>query len=99
MSDRHPPKEQPHDGAIIATPVLKRLSDVTPRPVEWLWAGRFAIGKLTLRQAPLRRVVPKAPPPPPDPAVAARIAESLPQIEDEALRQAIARLGAAIKRK
>jgi len=48
MSDRPYPKEQTGDGAIIATPVLKRLSDVTPRPVEWLWAGRFAIGKLTL---------------------------------------------------
>lgn len=36
------------DGAIIATPVLTRLSDVTPRPVEWLWPRRFAIGKLTL---------------------------------------------------
>ncbi|MGA7975044.1 MAG: DUF721 domain-containing protein, partial [Pseudolabrys sp.] len=42
---------------------------------------------------------PKPAPPPPDPAVAARIAEGLPQIEDESLRQALARLGAAIKRK
>ncbi|MDO8629885.1 MAG: AAA family ATPase, partial [Phycisphaerales bacterium] len=43
-----PNAQEFHDGAIIATPVLKRLSDVTPRPVEWLWSGRFAIGKLTL---------------------------------------------------
>jgi hypothetical protein len=33
----------------------------------------------------------------PDPAVAARIEASLTQIEDEALRAALARLGAAIK--
>jgi hypothetical protein len=35
----------------------------------------------------------------PDPAVATRIADALPAIEDEGLRQAIGRLGAAIKRK
>jgi hypothetical protein len=61
--------------------------------------GWQAIGRIALRQAPLRRRVPKKAPAPPDPAVAARIAESLPGIEDEALRQAIGRLGAAIKRK
>ena len=61
--------------------------------------GWQAIGRIALRQAPLRRRVPKKAPAPPDPAVAARIAESLPGIEDEALRQAIGRPGAAIKRK
>jgi len=61
--------------------------------------GWQAIGRIALRQAPLRRRVPKKAPAPPDPAVAARIAESLPGIEDEARRQAIGRLGAAIKRK
>jgi hypothetical protein len=61
--------------------------------------GWQSIGRIALRQAPLRRRVPKKAPAPPDPAVAARIAESLPGIEDVALRQAIGRLGAAIKRK
>jgi hypothetical protein len=61
--------------------------------------GWHAIGRLALRQAPLHRRVPAAPPPPPDPAIAARIAKDLPEIEDEDLRQALARLGAAIKRK
>ena len=28
--------------------VLKRLSDVVAVPIEWLWPGRFAIGKLAL---------------------------------------------------
>jgi hypothetical protein len=61
--------------------------------------GWQAIGRIALRQAPLRRREPRKAPPPPDPAVAARIAESLPEIEDENLRQALARLGASIKRK
>ncbi len=61
--------------------------------------GWQAIGRIALRQAPLRRRAPPAPPPPPDPAMAARIAEGLPDIKDEDLRQALARLGAAIKRK
>jgi hypothetical protein len=29
-------------------PVLKRLSDVVPREVRWLWPGRIALGKITL---------------------------------------------------
>ncbi|HZL31975.1 MAG TPA: DciA family protein [Pseudolabrys sp.] len=61
--------------------------------------GWQAIGRLALRQAPLRRRTPALPPPAPDPAVTARIAEGMPQIEDEDLRQALARLGAAVKRK
>jgi hypothetical protein len=60
--------------------------------------GWQAIGRIALRQAPLRRRAPAAPPPPLDPEVAQRIAASLP-IEDEDLRQALARLGASIKRK
>jgi hypothetical protein len=61
--------------------------------------GWQAIGRIALRQAPLRRHEPPTPPPPLDPEVTARIAASLPAIEDETLRQALARLGAAIKRK
>jgi hypothetical protein len=61
--------------------------------------GWQAIGSIALRQAPLRRRESPTPPPPPDPAVAARIAEGMPEIADEDLRQALARLGAAIKRK
>jgi hypothetical protein len=61
--------------------------------------GWQAIGRIALRQAPLRRREPPKAPPPPDPSVAARIAEGLPEIKDEDLRQALARLGAAIKQK
>jgi hypothetical protein len=58
--------------------------------------GWQAIGRIALRQAPLRR---REQPSRhlPDPAKAARIAETLPEVKDEDLRQALARLGAAIK--
>ena len=77
---------------------IQHLSAVILERVNRFFGWR-AVGRLALRQAPLRRRAPKPVPPPPDPAVAARIAEGLPQVEDESLRQALARLGAAIKRK
>ena len=63
--------------------------------------GWQAIGRIALLQVPPSGAphTPPTPPPPLDPEVAARIAASLPAIEDEDLRQALARLGAAIKRK
>jgi len=61
--------------------------------------GWPAIGRLSLRQAPLRRHAPPAPPAPPDPVETARIAASLPEIKDDNLKTALARLGAAVKRK
>lgn len=77
---------------------IQHLSSVILERVNQFFGWR-AIGRLALRQAPLRRRTPTTAPPPPDPATTARIAESLPQIESEDLRQALARLGAAIKRK
>jgi hypothetical protein len=35
-------------GPIRGAPVLRRLADVKAEPVEWLWPGRIALGKLTL---------------------------------------------------
>lgn len=61
--------------------------------------GWQAIGRIALRQAPLRRPAAKKRPAPADPAAAARIADALPDIKDDDLRNAIGRLGAAIKRK
>jgi len=61
--------------------------------------GWQAIGTIALRQAPLRRRDKPAPPPPPDPAVMARLAAVMTEVHDPGLRQALARLGAAIKRK
>ena len=59
--------------------------------------GWRAVGRLALRQAPLRRGAHKkirgA-----DPAATARIAANLTDIGDEAMKDALARLGASIKR-
>jgi hypothetical protein len=60
--------------------------------------GWNAVGKLALRQAPLsRRNQPKRPRPP-DEREVAEVAKTLSSVEDEELRAALARLGAAIKR-
>jgi len=59
--------------------------------------GWRAVDRIGLRQAPLHRSSRK-PAPALDPAVQARIAASLPEITDEGLRSAVARLGAAVRR-
>jgi hypothetical protein len=59
--------------------------------------GWQAIGRIAIRQAPLRRRE-TAPPRKIDEEAAARIAEALPDVKDDSLKQALARLGAAIKR-
>jgi hypothetical protein len=59
--------------------------------------GWRAVERIALRQAPLRNAL-RQPVPTPDPAAAARIAASMPEIADDELRQALARLGAAVKR-
>jgi len=58
--------------------------------------GWQAIGQIALRQAPLAR---REQPTPrrADPEAAARIADTLTDIADDGLRQALARLGAAVK--
>jgi hypothetical protein len=59
--------------------------------------GWQAVAELRLRQAPLgRRQKPK--PPTVDHATAERIASSLTEISDEKLKQALARLGAAVEK-
>lgn len=58
------------------------------------WRG---VGRIALRQAPLRRGKRK-PQRGADPAAMARIAATLPDIADDGLKQALARLGAAIKK-
>src|ERR1700759_5304143 len=60
--------------------------------------GWSAVGKLAFRQAPLSRPRRQTRPAPPDPKAVAREAERLGDIEDEELKTALARLGAAIKR-
>ncbi len=77
---------------------IQHLSSVILERVNRFF-GWQAIGRLALRQAPLRRKVPKARPAPPDPVMVARLAADMPDIEDEGLRNALARLGTAIKTK
>ena len=60
--------------------------------------GWSAVGKLAFRQAPLSRPRRPVRPGPPDPKAVAKVAEGLVDIEDEELKSALARLGAAIKR-
>ncbi len=59
--------------------------------------GWRAVERIALRQAPLRRASRRLAAAP-DPVAAARIAATMPQIADEDLRQALARLGAAVRR-
>ena len=59
--------------------------------------GWQAVGRVTLRQAPLTRRPKRPPPRQVDPAEAERIARTLP-VADDGLRAALGRLGAAVKR-
>jgi hypothetical protein len=58
--------------------------------------GWQAVGRLALRQAPLTRPEKRAARAGPDPAKVAEIAETLAAVEDDALRSALARLGASL---
>jgi hypothetical protein len=73
---------------------IQHLTDVICERVN-RFLGWRAIARIALRQAPLRRAAPRSSPAA-DAAAAARIAGSLPEIADEELRQALARLGAAV---
>jgi hypothetical protein len=76
---------------------IQHLSDVILERVNQFF-GWQAVGGVRLRQAPLsRRAVPKALRLP-DPATLAHFEANLPEIRDEKLRQALARLGAAMHR-
>jgi hypothetical protein len=75
---------------------IQHLANVVCERVNGFLGWR-AVDRLALRQAPLRRALRKTLTPA-DTAAAARIAASLPDIADEDLRQALARLGAAVKR-
>jgi hypothetical protein len=74
---------------------IQHLSNVICDRVN-RFLGWGAINRIALRQAPLRRVERKRTRHP-DPAATSRIAETLGDVADDDLRQALARLGAAIK--
>jgi hypothetical protein len=76
---------------------IQHSSDVILQRVNRFF-GWSAVGKLALRQAPLsRRDRPKRPRPP-EPKEVAEVEKTLASVEDDELRAALARLGAAIKR-
>jgi hypothetical protein len=74
---------------------IQHLSAVVIERVNRFFGWR-AVRGLRLRQAPIRRAAPK-PAPSPDPDITARVAATLSDIKDDNLRDALARLGAAIK--
>ena len=76
---------------------IQHLSGVIIEKVNRFFGWR-AVGRIQIRQAPLARRSKKARPAPPDPAVVARLASEMADIEDESLRGALARLGAVVKR-
>jgi len=75
---------------------IQHLSGVILERVNQFF-GWQAVGNVRLRQAPLSRRAEPRPPPASDPAAMTRIAATLPEIKDEKLRQALARLGAAME--
>ncbi len=75
---------------------IQHLANVVCERVN-RFLGWRAVDRVALRQAPLRRAAAK-PTRRGDPIATARIAEDLSDIGDDDLKQALARLGAAIKR-
>lgn len=84
----------------VEGPVALEIQHLSGTIIERVnrFLGWNAIGRVSLRQAPLARKSRPRPPRGADPEVTARIAASLPQIEDDALREALARLGAMVKK-
>jgi hypothetical protein len=76
---------------------IQHRSDVILERVNRFF-GWHAVGRVALRQAPLSHRDRSPKPRPIDPAAVNRVAETLSAVEDEALKDALARLGAAIKR-
>jgi len=76
---------------------IQHLSGVIIEKVNRFFGFR-AVGRIQIRQAPLARREKKKPPPAPDPEVVARMAAGMGDIADEGLRDALARLGASVKR-
>ena len=76
---------------------IQHSSDVILQRVNRFF-GWSAVGRLALRQAPLSHRKAPVRGRAPDAKAVAKVAETLSAVEDEELRAALARLGAAIKR-
>jgi hypothetical protein len=99
-----PVEGQPQEPATLVLRVegpmaleIQHSSDVILQRVN-RYFGWSAVGRLALRQAPLARRKKLSGPRAPDAKSVAKVAETLASVEDEALRTALARLGASIKR-
>jgi hypothetical protein len=99
-----PVEGQPQEPATLVLRVegpmaleIQHRSDVILERVNRFF-GWHAVGRIALRQAPLSRRDARPAPRPPDPATVKKVADTLSAVEDEALKEALARLGAAIKR-
>src|SRR5919201_41199 len=99
-----PVEGQPQEPATLVLRVegpmaleIQHSSDVILERVNRFF-GWHAVGRLTIRQAPLSRRKGPARPSAPDPKSVAEVAKTLSAVEDEALKDALARLGPAIKR-
>src|ERR1700756_2598739 len=98
-----PVEGQPQEPATLVLKVegpmaleIQHKSDLILERVNRFF-GWSAVGRLALRQAPLSRRDRPKPASPPDPKAVASIADGLSAVEDEELKAALARLGAAIK--
>jgi hypothetical protein len=76
---------------------IQHASDVILQRVNRFF-GWSAVGRLALRQAPLSRRDRPSARRAPDAKAVAKVAETLSAVDDEELRDALARLGASIKR-
>jgi hypothetical protein len=99
-----PVEGQPQEPATLVLRVegpmaleIQHASDVILARVNRFF-GWSAVGRLALRQGPLSRRERPRPARAPDPAEVEQIAQTLGSVEDDALRAALARLGASIKR-
>ena len=99
-----PVEGQPQEPATLVLRVegpmaleIQHSSDVILERVNRFF-GWSAVGRLALRQAPLSRRERPRRPRGPDPDAVAKVATTLSAVEDADLRDALARLGAAIKR-
>jgi len=75
---------------------IQHLSGVIIERVNRFFGFR-AVGRIAIRQAPLVRRPVKRRPTPPDAALVARFAAAMPEIADDGLRQALAKLAVAVK--
>ncbi|MDI4238103.1 DciA family protein [Bradyrhizobium sp. 31Argb] len=99
-----PVEGQPQEPATLVLrvegPMALEIQHSSDRILERVnrFFGWHAVGRLALRQAPLSRRERVVRPRPPDAKAVAAVEKTLSAVEDEALRAALARLGASIKR-